>query len=71
MEVNRHSAWSTNIGDRDFIGIVAGPVFESLKPVNWVNTTVSISQPAGAQRWLVDLAAIVSWQVMCEPVENH
>ncbi len=71
MEVNRHSAWSTNISDRDFIEIVAGPVFESLKPVNWVNATVSISQPSDARRWLVDLAAIVSWQVMCEPVENH
>ena len=71
MAVDRHAAWSTNIGDLDFIGIVARPVLESVKPVNWVNATVSISQPSDARRWLVDLAALVGWQVMCGPVENH
>ncbi|MFL3020326.1 MAG: hypothetical protein ACJZ6C_03065 [Candidatus Poriferisodalaceae bacterium] len=71
MAADRHSAWSTNIGDRDFIGIVVSPVLESVKPVNWVNATVSISQPSDARPRLVDLAAIVSWQVMCRPVENH
>ena len=59
MTVDRHSAWSTNIGDLDFIGIVARPVLESVKPVNWVNATVSISRPSDAGRGLLDLAAVV------------
>ena len=60
MTVDRHSAWSTNIGDLDFIGIVARPVLESVKPVICVNAAVSISQPSDAGRGLLDLAAVVS-----------
>ena len=71
MAVDRHAAWSTNIGDLDFTGIVISSALDSLKPVNRVNATVSISQPSDARRWLVDLAALVGWQVMCGPVENH
>ena len=40
MAVDRHAAWSTNIGDLDFTGIVIGSALDSLKPVNRVNATV-------------------------------
>ncbi|PDH67160.1 MAG: hypothetical protein CNE88_08120 [Acidimicrobiales bacterium MED-G01] len=71
MAADRHSAWSANIDDRDSTRIFERWVLESLKPVNWVNTKISISEPSDSWRWLVDLSVIASRQTMCGPVENH